>query len=57
MIRAAKEDLGGGSAIGESATRPSAPFGAMGGSSGRLSQSRYDRLKQMLLPKSESLGP
>lgn len=45
MICAAKEDLGGGSAKEDlggssaicthSATRPGAPFGAMGGTSGR----------------------
>ena len=55
MIRAAKEDLGGGSAIcTHSATRPGAPFGAMGGTSGRRheqSGSSYDSVKQILLPR------
>ena len=57
MIRAAKEDLGGGSAIcTHSATRPGAPFGAMGGTSGRRRESNqtgssYDSVKQILLPR------
>ena len=50
MIRAAKEDLGGGSAIcTHSATRPGAPFGAMGGTSGR--RCKLDSVKQILLPR------
>ena len=53
----AKEDLGGGSAI--ALTRQpgqGAPFGAMGGTSGRRRESNqtgssYDSVKQILLPR------